>query len=251
MKNRKAQPAGLAGKRVLITGAARHIGREIALKMAAAGADVAITYRSSRREAERTRAEVESCGVRALALVCDVREERSIRRVAETVNAKFGGIDVLVNNAAAYDTLELEKITVQQWDEMFDTNVRGPFLCSRLCARYLRKQQGKIINLGSLGGLRPWVTHAHYCQSKAALHMQTQLLAKAFAPQISVNCVAPGLIDFQEKSPGAFMRKMAKKTPMQRNGTNQDVAAAVMFFATAPAFITGQILIVDGGLSLV
>src|SRR4029077_1664018 len=129
MKSRKAQPAGVAGKRVLITGAARHIGREIALKMAAAGADVAITYLSSRREAERTRAEVESCGVRALALVCDVREERSIRRVTETVNAKFGGIDVLVNNAAAYDTLELEKITIQQWDDMFSTNVRGPFLC--------------------------------------------------------------------------------------------------------------------------
>src|SRR5947209_10874701 len=240
MKNQKAMPARLAGKRVLITGAARHIGREIALHMAAAGADVAITYLNSRREANETRAKIKSCGVRALALSCDVREERTIRKTVEEVTREFGEIDVLVNNAAVYDTLDLEKITVQQWAEMFDTNVRGPFLFSRECAPCLRKRRGRIINLGSLGGARPWVTHAHYCQSKAALHMQTQLLAKAFAPQIAVNCVAPGLIDFQEKPATAFMRRMAKKTPMQRNGTNDDVAAAVMFFATAPTFITGQ-----------
>ena len=250
MKNQKMQPAGLAGKRVLITGAARHIGREIALNMAAAGAHVAITYLNSRREGEETRSQIEGHGLRALAIPCDVRQERSIRQTVEKVNKEFGGIDVLVNNAAVYDTLEPEKITVQQWDEMFDTNVRGPFLFSRACAPYLRKRQGRIINLGSLGGARPWTTHAHYCQSKAALHMQTQLLAKAFAPQIAVNCVAPGLIDFQEKPASAFMRRMAKKTPMQRNGTNDDVAAAVLFFATAPTFITGQILLVDGGLSL-
>jgi 3-oxoacyl-[acyl-carrier protein] reductase/pteridine reductase len=104
--------------------------------------------------------------------------------------------------------------------------------------------------MGSLGGLRPWATHAHYCSSKAALHMLTKVMAKALAPEIAVNAVAPGMIDLGEKSAAAFMRRMSKETPMRRNGTADEIAAAVMFFATAPHFITGQILVVDGGLGL-
>jgi len=114
----------------------------------------------------------------------------------------------------------------------------------------LRKRRGRIIHLGSLGGLRPWPSHAHYCSSKAALHMLTRVMAKALAPEIAVNCVAPGMIDLGEKSAAAFMKQMAKETPMQRNGTAEDVASAVMFFATAPHFVTGQITFVDGGLGL-
>jgi 3-oxoacyl-[acyl-carrier protein] reductase/pteridine reductase len=104
--------------------------------------------------------------------------------------------------------------------------------------------------MGSLGGLRAWTTHAHYCSSKAALHMLTKAMAKALAPEIAVNCVAPGMIDLGDLNAAAFMRRMAKQTPMQRNGTAEEVAAAVLFFATAPHFITGQILRVDGGLGL-
>ncbi len=104
--------------------------------------------------------------------------------------------------------------------------------------------------MGSLGGLRPWATHAHYCSSKAALHMLTKVMAKAMAPEIAVNAVAPGMIDLGEKSAAAFMRRMAKQTPMQRNGRGDEIAAAVLFFATAPQFITGQILAVDGGIGL-
>jgi 3-oxoacyl-[acyl-carrier protein] reductase/pteridine reductase len=112
------------------------------------------------------------------------------------------------------------------------------------------KVEGRIINMGSLGGLRPWPTHAHYCSSKAALHMLTKVMAKALAPEIAVNAVAPGMIDLGEKSAAAFMRRMAKQTPMQRNGRGEEIAAAVLFFATAPMFVTGQILAVDGGLGL-
>ena len=104
--------------------------------------------------------------------------------------------------------------------------------------------------MGSLGGLRPWADHAHYCSSKAALHMLTKVMAKALAPQISVNCVAPGMIDLGEKAAAAFMNRMARQTPMKRNGSGREVAEAVLFFATAPKFITGQILTVDGGLGL-
>jgi NAD(P)-dependent dehydrogenase (short-subunit alcohol dehydrogenase family) len=110
--------------------------------------------------------------------------------------------------------------------------------------------EAKIINMGSLGGLRPWATHAHYCSSKAALHMLTKVMAKALAPDIAVNAVAPGMIDLGDKSAAGFMRRMAKQTPMCRNGRGDEIAQAVLFFATAPQFITGQILAVDGGLGL-
>ena len=105
--------------------------------------------------------------------------------------------------------------------------------------------------MGSLGGLRPWAANAHYCSSKAALHMLTKVMAKALAPEIAVNAVAPGMIDLGETATkAAFLRRMAKQTPMQRNGRGDEIAAAVLFFATAPQFITGQILAVDGGLGL-
>jgi len=141
-------------------------------------------------------------------------------------------------------------LTLRQWDAIFATNVRGPFLVSQAALKYLRKRQGRIINLGSLGGLRPWTSHAHYCSSKAALHMLTKVMAKALAPEIAVNCVAPGMIDLGEKSAAGFMHRMAKQTPIQRNGSEEEVASAVLFFATAPKFVTGQILFVDGGLGL-
>ncbi len=240
----------LSGKSILITGAARRLGRAAALAMAAAGADVAITFLTSSREAQSTVIDLGGFGVRAIALRCDVTDPKSVATTVREVRREFGGMDILVNNAANYETVEFENLTVKQWDTMFAANTRGPFLMSRTSLELLRERRGKIINLGSLGGIRPWATHAHYCSSKAALHMLTLVMAKALAPEISVNCVAPGMIDLGEKSASAFMKKTAKQTPMRRNGTAEDVAKAVLFFATAPSFITGQILTVDGGLGL-
>jgi len=240
----------LAGKTLLVTGAAKRLGRTIALAAAENGADVAITYRESAREARTVVAELAQLGVHALAVRCDITDEQSVREMVREVARELDGIDVLVNNAANYATVDFEKISVAQWDAMFSSNTRGPFLVSREALPHLRKRRGRIINMGSLGGLRPWATHAHYCSSKAAVHMLTKVMAKALAPRISVNAVAPGMIDLGEKSAAAFMKKMAKQTPMRRDGTAADIAAAVMFFATAPQFITGQILAVDGGLGL-
>jgi 3-oxoacyl-[acyl-carrier protein] reductase/pteridine reductase len=240
----------LTGKVCLITGGARRLGRSFALTLAAAGADVAITFLNSVREAQHTVIDVASLGVRSVSLRCDVRDEKSVRSTIKEVVRELGGIDILVNNAANYETAEFEKLTLKQWDDMFASNARGPFLVSREALKPLRSRKGKIINLGSLGGLRPWATHAHYCSSKAALTMLTKVMAKSLAPEIAVNCVAPGMIDLGEKSAAAFMKKMAGKTPMRRNGSAEDVAAAVLFFATAPQFITGQVLAVDGGLEL-
>src|SRR5882757_8033850 len=237
-------------KIVLVTGAARRLGRATALAAAEQGADVAITYRDSEREARALVGELARKGASALAVRCDVTDEISVREMVKEVADELGGIDVLVNNAANYETATFEKLTVAQWDAIFASNTRGPFLVSREALPYLRKRKGQIVNMGSLGGLRPWPTHAHYCSSKAAVHMLTKVMAKALAPEIAVNAVAPGMIDLGEKAAAAFMRRMAKQTPMRRNGTAADIAAAVMFFATAPKFITGQILAVDGGLGL-
>lgn len=244
------QKRPLAGKAVLITGGARRLGRATALAMAEAGADVAITFLHSAREAQHTVIDACGFGGRAVALRCDITQEKSVRSAIRETARELGGIDILVNNAANYETVEFEKLSVKQWDAIFASNTRGPFLVSREALKPLRERRGKIINMGSLGGLQPWPTHAHYCSSKAALHMLTKVMAKALAPEIAVNCVAPGMIDLGEKAAAGFMKKMARQTPMRRNGSDRDITSAILFFATAPHFITGQILAVDGGLGL-
>ena len=246
-----AKNAGaLSGKVVLVTGAAKRLGRAVALAAGENGADVAITYRDSAREARALVGELARRGVEALAVRCDVTDEKSVQEMVKEVAGELGGIDVLVNNAANYETVEFARLTVTQWDAIFASNTRGPFLVSREALPYLRKRKGRIVNMGSLGGLRPWATHAHYCSSKAALHMLTKVMAKALAPTIAVNAVAPGMIDLGDPAAAAFMKRMARQTPMRRNGKAAEIAAAVMFFATSPKFITGQVLAVDGGLGL-
>jgi len=248
MKRNGGMP--LLGKTALITGGAKRLGRASALALARAGADIAITFNRSAREAQHTVVDLGGLGVRAFALRCDVTNEKSVRAMVKDAARELGGIDIVVNNAANYETVEFEKISVAQWDAIFASNTRGPFLVIREALQHLRARQGKVINMGSLGGLMPWPTHGHYCSSKAALHMLTKVMAKALAPEIAVNAVAPGMIDLGEKAAKEFMRKMARVTPMKRNGTGDEIAAAVRFFAEAPHFITGQILVVDGGLSL-
>jgi NAD(P)-dependent dehydrogenase (short-subunit alcohol dehydrogenase family) len=238
----------LAGKTVLITGAARRIGRSIALTMAEAGADVVITYRSSTAEAEETVADLANFGVQAAAFQCDLDSPSSITHAIEAAVQAFGQLDLLVNNAGTFASAALESISVEEWDAMFAANTRGPFLMAQAAFPHLRKAQGRIVNIGSLGGIQPWATHAHYCTSKAALHMLSKTMAKAWAPEISVNCIAPGMIVQGEV--GEAYQHFADRTPMRRNGTAADVAAAAMFFATGPHFITGQLLAVDGGLGL-
>jgi NAD(P)-dependent dehydrogenase (short-subunit alcohol dehydrogenase family) len=233
----------------MVTGGAKRIGRSLALALAQAGADVAITFRGSEDEAAKTVTDLRTMGVQALAVPCDVREEASVTEATRRVLGEFGGLDLLVNNAGAFETAVLEEISVEQWDAMFETNTRGPFLVAKAVHAALKEARGRIVNIGSLGGIHPWATHAHYCTSKAALHMLSQTMAKAWAPEISVNCVAPGMI-VQGGEMNAAYEHFAHKTPMQRNGSVEDVASAVLFFATGPHFITGQLLAVDGGLAL-
>jgi 3-oxoacyl-[acyl-carrier protein] reductase/pteridine reductase len=238
----------LTGKTALVTGAAKRIGRSIALVLAENGANVAITYLGSQEEAEETVRSLANFDVDAMAVRCDLRDPEDIQQAVDAVIEDFDQLDILVNNAGLFESVPLEEITVEQWDGMFATNTRAPFLMAKAAHPHLRSSRGRIINLGSLGGLHPWPTHGHYCTSKAALHMLSKTMAKAWAPEISVNCIAPGMI-VQGEVDEAYLH-LARKTPMQRNGIPEDVAAAALFFATAPHFITGQLLAVDGGLGL-
>ena len=233
-----------------MTGGARRIGREIALRLAQAGADVAFTYLRSSQDARDTAAQIGSLGVRSLDLQCELRDSNSIHSAVRQTIASLGRIDLLVNNAGAYLTTKFEHIAPDEWDLMFDVNVRGAFLMTQACSPELRRRRGRVVNIGSLGGIRPWATHVHYCASKAALHMLTQASAKALAPDVTVNCVAPGMIDQGEPEAQELLQRFALQAPMRRNGSAADVAEAVLFFATCPDFITGQILTVDGGLAL-
>jgi NAD(P)-dependent dehydrogenase (short-subunit alcohol dehydrogenase family) len=232
----------------VVTGGAKRLGRELAVALARHGYNVAITFRDSATEAHETKTAIEALGVQSLAVPCDVRNEGSVRQAVASVVHQFGELNLLVNNAAVFTSANLGEMSLAQWDEAFETNTRGPFLMAREALPYLKAARGRIIHIGSLGGSHPWAAHAHYCSSKAALHMLTQTMAKAFAPEVSVNCVAPGWIQFGEATEVAA--RFARKTPMARNATAADVAEAVLFFATRPHFITGQILAVDGGLGL-
>lgn len=243
----------LSGKSALVTGGARRIGRGIALALAQAGADVAITFRSSRADADKTVREIEGLGRSSLAVECDVRSEASVRAAVDATVSRFDRLDLVVNNAAVFESAPLESLTLDQWNSVFETNTRGPFLMAREALVHLRAVEGRIVNIGSLGGIHAWAGHAHYCASKAALHSLTQAMAKALAPEVSVNCVAPGWIQLDgedDESGSGRAAHFAAKTPMQRNGSVEDVAQAVLFFAAGPHFVTGQVLVVDGGLGL-
>ncbi len=240
----------LSGRTALITGGAKRLGRAIALNLADAGANIAITFRHSEREAVATVHALRKRGVAAFAVQCDVTDETSIRNAIPAAIRALGRLDILVNNAGNYETVEFADITAAQWDAIFASNTRGPFLVTQAAMAELKRRKGHVINLGSLGGLLPWADHAHYCSSKAALHMLTKVMAKALAPEVAVNCVAPGMIDVDGSGDAEFFTRMAKKTPMQRNGTKEEIAAAARFFAASPHFITGQIMTVDGGLGL-
>ena len=238
----------LTGRVALVTGGAKRIGKAIALTLAEAGADVAITYRESREEAEETVRLIASRGAKASSYGCDLRDGTEIERAVAAVAGLHGRLDLLVNNAGRFETVALDAISPEAWDEMFAVNTRAPLLMAQACYPHLKKAGGRIVNVGSLGGLAAWATHGHYCASKAALHMLSRTMAKAWAPEVSVNCVAPGNIEQGEV--GDDWSRLAAKTPMRRNGAAEEVAAAVLFFATGPKFVTGQVLAVDGGLGL-
>lgn len=232
-------------RRVLVTGSAKRIGRVIATELTRRGFAVAIHCNRSCSEAEGV---AEECGG-APVFQADLGQVAQIRRMFAEVREQFGPLYGLVNNAARFTRFDPLDITEADWDFIHDTNLKGTFFCCQEGAReMLGGEGGRIVNISSLGGVRPWADHAHYCASKAGLIMLTKALAKAWAPHITVNSVAPGVIPF-DNDVDARVQKMIDATPMQRPGTPEEIADAVHFFLTGPDFITGQTLVVDGGLN--
>lgn len=239
-----SQPSDLAGKVVLVTGAAKRIGRGIALRLAREGARVAIHYSSSEAEARRT---AEECGGAPL-FRANLEHVPEIETMFRCVRQQFGRLDGLVNNAARFTRFDPLEITEADWDFIHSVNLKAVFFCCQNAARLMRENGGgRIVNISSLGGIRPWADHAHYCASKAGVIMLTRALAKAFAPGITVNSVAPGVIPFGESD--ERIEAMVRATPARRAGTTDEIADAVVYFLRASNFVTGQILAVDGGLS--
>src|SRR5438270_228625 len=232
-----------ATRRVLVTGAAKRIGRAIAVELFQRGFQVAIHYNTSRKEAEEVSRECSGAPV----FQADLARVQEIQRLFREVREQFGLLNCLVNNAARFTRLEPLDIREDDWDFIHSVNLKATFFSCQEGARQMKELgAGRIVNISSLGGIRPWAEHVHYCASKAGVIMLTKALAKALAPEITVNSVAPGVIPFGETD--KRIDRMVRATPMKRAGTAEEIAAAVAFFLTAPDFITGQILAVDGGL---
>ena len=234
----------LEGKVALVTGGAKRIGRCIALRLAEEGARVAIHFGQSKQEAEETAAE---CGGRIFQ--ADLTRVGEIGRLFEEVEAEYGRLDCLVNNAGRYREMKVLEVTEDDWDWIHEVNLKGTFFCCQSGARLMLKHGGgRIVNLSSLGGFRAWRRHVPYCSSKAGVIMMTQALAKALAPEIAVNSVAPGVIHFGSEMP-ADIEHLVSVTPMLRSGRGEEIAEAVVNLLTSD-FVTGQVIAVDGGLSL-
>jgi NAD(P)-dependent dehydrogenase (short-subunit alcohol dehydrogenase family) len=205
---------------------------------------VAIHYSTSEAEARATAAE---CG-NAPVFRANLERVAEIEALFSDVQRHFGHIDGLVNNAARFTGKDPLEITEADWDFIHSVNLKATFFCCQQAARHmLANQGGKIVNISSLGGLRAWPDHAHYCASKAGVIHLTRALAQAWAPKITVNSVAPGVIPFGE--PDERVKHLIAKTPAGRAGTADEIADAVVFFLTSSDFMTGQVLAVDGGLS--
>ncbi|HTP44889.1 MAG TPA: 3-oxoacyl-ACP reductase family protein [Candidatus Acidoferrum sp.] len=238
----------LANQVALVTGAAKRIGRSIALRLAREGADVVVNYATSKSEAENVAAEIAAMGQRAFVCQADVSRRADVERMFAAINKQFGRLDILVNNAGMFFAAKFEELTDEQWDRIMNANLKSQFLCAQAAAPLMKRGgRGRIINLSSLGGLLPWPAYTHYCVSKAGVIMLTKCLARALGPEILVNSVAPGTIQFPGEPPD---EDYIKRVPLHRTGTGDDISDAVIYFATSD-FITGQILAVDGGRALV
>jgi NAD(P)-dependent dehydrogenase (short-subunit alcohol dehydrogenase family) len=238
----------LEGQVALVTGAAKRIGRSIALRLASEGADIVVNYATSRAEAEELVREIQGGGRPAISLQADVSRRAEVQKLFVAAEKEFGRLDILVNNAGMFFAAKFEELTEEQWDRIMSTNLKSQFLCAQAAAPIMKRQgRGRIINLTSLGGILPWPAYTHYCVSKAGAIMLTRCLARALGPEILVNSVAPGTIQFPGELPD---EDYIRRVPLHRTGTGEDIAGAVMYLATAD-FVTGQMIVVDGGRSLV
>jgi 3-oxoacyl-[acyl-carrier protein] reductase len=238
-------------KVALITGAATGVGRACALHFARLGHAVAVNYSKSQKEAEETLADVKKLGVPAILHKTSIADDAGVREMVRHCREELGGLDVLVNNAGTTHFIphtDLEALTESVWEDILSVNLKGTFYCCRAAMPHLRERKGCIVNVTSVAGLQGHGSSIPYVMSKAALHGMTQALARAFAPEVRVNAVAPGpILTRWLAGREELIEKWLEQTPLQRAATPDDVADVVAFLATGTSLMTGQVVVVDGG----
>lgn len=237
----------LEGAVALVTGAGRRIGQAIAIGLAQSGCDVAVHYHGSKQGAEETAVAVRAAGRRAELIRGDLSDPAVARQLADQAARAFSRLDVLVNSAAIMVRQEVEEITPQSWNETLDLNLRGMFFVSQGAIPHLRRAKGKIVNIADLAGLEPWPAYVTHCVSKAGVIMLTKALARALAPDIAVNAIAPGAVLLPDEWDETAREHLRETTPLKRLGAPADVVAAVRFLLSGTDYATGTILVVDGG----
>jgi pteridine reductase len=253
MSNTSGLPeAPLAGRTALVTGGARRVGAAIVRSLHFAGANVIIHCHRSVEPAHALAEELEHVRAGASALaIADLLDDGSLPRLVDVALQRFGRLDLLVNNASTFYPTPVGQISAAQWSDLVGTNLRAPLFLTQAAAPALRASRGSVINIADIHGQRPMRDHVVYSTAKAGLIMLTRALARELAPDVRVNAIAPGSILWPEDGLAQTRReRILESTPLQRQGSPQDIARAVLFFANEAPFVTGQVLAVDGGRSI-
>lgn len=240
----------LQGKTALVTGGAKRVGKAIVHALANRGCHMVVHYHTSHSDAENTIRELTAAGCKALAVQADITREEEVNRLIEAAVARFGRIDILVNNAAVFFRTPVDSLTLDDWERTLDVNLTGAFMCAQKIGLRMRSWGwGHIINIADVAGQRPWAEYIPYSVSKACVITLTQGLAMELAPEVMVNAIVPGPMLFQDDTPLAVQQREIEKTLVKRSGTPEEVAAAVVFVAESD-YSTGSLFHVDGGRSL-
>jgi pteridine reductase len=237
----------LAGRVALVTGAGQRLGAEFAQALAGRGMALALHYNRSAEGAEALRDAIRHAGGRADVFQADLTDAEAAQQLAPRAAAALGGLDVLVNSAAVMYHIPFESTSIEQYDEVLDLNLRSPFFVAQGAAPMLRQAHGRIVNIADLGGLEPWPGYAAHSVAKAGVVMLTKVLARALAPDVNVNAIAPGTVLVPDSYTEAERARLADNTPLKRLGTPGDAVNALLYLLEGGDFVTGDILVVDGG----
>lgn len=233
-------------KVALVTGGAVRIGRAITLGLAEAGYQVVVNYHTSESEALKVTRQIEELGGTAAVAPGDVSLAEDVSRIADTVRDRFGRLDLLVNNASLFPSGDLLEVEEGDWDRVMAVNLKGPFLMVKAVADLLEASGGRIVNLVDLSAFQPWVGHPHHAVSKAGLLHLTRVMARAMAPRVRVNAIAPGAVLLPEGYDEGTVERSRERAALGTLGTPEDVVRTVLFLERSP-FITGEVIVVDGG----
>ena len=237
----------LAGRVALVTGAGQRLGRAFAASLAGRGMTVALHYNASADGAKTLRDEIRAAGGKAETFAADLTDAHAARALAEQVTASLGRLDVLVNSAAVMHRIAFEDTTVEQYDAILGLNLRSLFFLTQGAAPALRRARGKVVNIADLGGLEPWPSYPAHSLSKAGVVMLTKVLARVLAPEVTVNAIAPGTVLVPDSYDATQRDRLARDTPLRRLGTPEDATGALLYLLEQADFVTGEVLVVDGG----